>query len=111
MFFDESKIRRVLMNLLKNSSEAIEEKGEIRIVASLTANWLQISLIDNGPGVAEDIRPELFKPFVTQGKTHGTGLGLAICKKLVQEHGGRLEFIPIQPQGARFDIRLPQSMK
>jgi signal transduction histidine kinase len=111
VFFDESKIRRVLMNLLKNSSEAIEEKGEIRIVASLTANWLQISLIDNGPGVAEDIRPELFKPFVTQGKTHGTGLGLAICKKLVQEHGGRLEFIPIQPQGARFDIRLPQSMK
>lgn len=109
--FDENKIRRVLLNLLKNSSEALTDKGEIRIVASMSAGWLQISLIDDGPGIPEEIRGELFKPFVSYGKTHGTGLGLAICKKIVQEHKGRLEFIPVQPHGSRFDIRLPQTMK
>ncbi|HNZ06546.1 MAG: cyclic nucleotide-binding domain-containing protein [Candidatus Cloacimonetes bacterium] len=109
--FDENKIKRVLLNLLKNSSEALTDKGEIRIVASLSAGWLQISLIDDGPGIPEEIRNDLFKPFVTSGKAHGTGLGLAICKKILQEHKGRLEYIPVQPHGARFDIRIPQSMK
>ncbi|MBM4404507.1 MAG: HAMP domain-containing histidine kinase, partial [Candidatus Cloacimonetes bacterium] len=50
----------------------------------------------------------LFEPFVTEGKSHGTGLGLAICRKIVNEHKGRLEFQPNQPQGTRFDIRIPQ---
>jgi len=107
--FDGGKIRRVLLNLLKNSSEALTDKGEIRIVASLSAGWLQISLIDDGPGIPDEIRGDLFKPFVSFGKSHGTGLGLAICKKLVLEHRGRLEFIPIEPHGSRFDIRLPQN--
>ncbi|MDZ4182671.1 MAG: ATP-binding protein, partial [Candidatus Cloacimonadaceae bacterium] len=100
-----------MLNLLKNSSEALTEDGEIRIIASLSSNWLQISLIDNGPGIPEPIRAELFKPFITYGKSHGTGLGLAICKKLVQEHRGRLEYIPVQPHGSRFDIRIPQNVK
>ena len=77
----------------------------------MSAGWLQISLIDDGPGIPEEIRNDLFKPFVTSGKAHGTGLGLAICKKILQEHKGRLEYIPVQPHGARFDIRIPQSMK
>ncbi len=109
--FDESKIRRVLLNLLKNSSEALEDGGEIRITTNLSSNWLQISILDNGPGIPASIRNELFKPFVTHGKTHGTGLGLAICKKILNEHEGRLEYIPLQPQGSRFDIRIPQTIK
>ncbi|MDP3113461.1 MAG: ATP-binding protein [Candidatus Cloacimonadaceae bacterium] len=109
--FDEGKIRRVILNLLKNSSEALTETGEIKIIASLSSNWLQISLIDNGPGIPEPIQADLFKPFITLGKSHGTGLGLAICKKLVQEHRGRLEYIPVQPHGSRFDIRIPQNVK
>jgi signal transduction histidine kinase len=109
--FDENKIRRVVLNLLKNASEALEEQGNIRLSAVLSSNWLQISVMDDGPGIPPSIRSDLFKPFVTYGKTHGTGLGLAICKKIVQEHGGRLEYIPQQPQGTRFDIRIPQNLK
>ncbi len=109
--FDETKIRRVLLNLLRNSSEAIGETGEIKIVTNYSSNWLQISIIDDGPGVSEKIKDELFKPFITEGKEHGTGLGLAICKKLVQEHRGRMEYIPVKPHGARFDIRIPQTAK
>ena len=109
--FDENKIRRVLMNLVKNASEAINTEGEIKLSASIAAGWLQISVIDNGPGVPLKIRSELFQPFVTDGKIHGTGLGLAICKKLISEHKGRLEYIPVEPHGSRFDIRIPQTLK
>jgi len=109
--FDESKIRRVVINLVKNSSEALQEKGEIKITASMASSWLQISVEDSGPGVPESIVENLFMPFVSQGKPNGTGLGLAICQKLVDEHNGRLEYKPRKPHGSRFDIRLPQNLK
>lgn len=111
VYFDEGKIRRVLINLIKNASEAVVSDGEIKLMASLSSGWLQISVCDNGPGISPKIRDDLFKPFVSEGKVHGTGLGLAICKKLVQEHRGRLEYIPLEPHGSRFDIRIPQSVK
>ena len=110
-YFDEGKIRRVLINLIKNAMEAITGEGNIKIISNISSGWLQISVIDNGPGVPEKLREELFQPFVTDGKTQGTGLGLAICKKLVQEHNGRLEYIPVEPNGSRFDIRIPQVTK
>lgn len=110
VYFDEERIRRVIINLIRNSSEALEDNGEIRITASLASNWLQISVTDNGPGIPESIVPDLFKPFVTYGKPNGTGLGLPICEKIVQEHSGRMEFYPVKPHGARFDIRIPQNL-
>ncbi|PKN76014.1 MAG: histidine kinase [Candidatus Cloacimonetes bacterium HGW-Cloacimonetes-2] len=109
--FDETKIKRVILNLLKNSTEAMGDSGEIKITTNFSSNWLQISLIDNGPGISDKIKDNLFKPFVSDGKPNGTGLGLAICKKLVQEHKGRLEYIPVKPHGSRFDIRIPQIAK
>ncbi|HNX37199.1 MAG TPA: ATP-binding protein [Candidatus Cloacimonadota bacterium] len=109
--FDETKIKRVLLNLLKNASEAIAEQGSIKITTNYAANWLQISVMDDGPGIPPKIRDDIFKPFISEGKPHGTGLGLAICKKLVQEHRGRLEYIPVKPHGCRFDIRIPQTAK
>ncbi len=111
VYFDEGKIRRVVLNLVKNSSEAIPEGGSINLSARAQSGWLQISVIDNGPGLPENIRQNLFKPFFSEGKAHGTGLGLAICQKLVKEHQGRLEYIPVETGGARFDIRLPQNYK
>ena len=109
--FDETKIKRVILNLIKNSSEAIPETGTIKVITNLASNWLQISVIDDGCGIPEKLRDELFKPFISHGKPHGTGLGLAICKKLVQEHKGRLEYMPVQPHGSRFVIRIPQLAK
>lgn len=108
VYFDENKIRRVILNLLKNASEAIADAGSIQINATLQAGWLQISIVDDGSGIPEHLHERLFEPFVTEGKSHGTGLGLAICRKIVNEHKGRLEFQPNQPQGTRFDIRIPQ---
>jgi signal transduction histidine kinase len=111
VYFDATKIRRVLMNLIKNSSEAIQTDGEIKILATTSSGWLQISVIDDGPGVPPAIRDKIFQPFVSEGKENGTGLGLPICRKLVQEHSGRLEYIPLTSGGSRFDIRIPQTIK
>lgn len=111
VYIDEAKIRRVLMNLIKNAGEAINTDGEIKITATIASGWLQISVIDDGPGVPPRLREDIFRPFITSGKAHGTGLGLPICRKLVQEHRGRLEYIPIEQGGSRFDIRIPQTIK
>ncbi len=108
VFFDESKIRRVLGNLIKNSSEAIENNGFIHIDARFEDKVLYFVVSDNGYGISEHIRANLFSPFLSEGKPSGTGLGLAISKKLISEHKGTIEYEPNQPQGTIFTIKLPQ---
>lgn len=106
--FDDSKIRRVLHNLMKNSSEALTTNGHIGLDARLEDNFLVITVTDSGPGLSEHIKANLFSPFQTEGKPHGTGLGLAITRKLVNEHKGTIEYKPNEPCGSIFIIRLPQ---
>lgn len=108
VWLDDSKIRRVLVNLLKNSSEAMSKKGYIRIDAILEDEELTLVVSDNGPGLSEHMKTNLFSPFLSEGKTHGTGLGLAITQKLVHEHRGTLEYKPNEPHGVIFIIRIPQ---
>lgn len=106
--FDESKIRRVLVNLLKNSYEAMKEKGIIRLDSLMDGNQLVFIVSDTGQGIPERIKANLFSPFQSEGKSQGTGLGLAITRKLVHEHKGTIEYKPNEPQGTIFIIKLPQ---
>ena len=66
---------------------------------------LEFSVIDNGPGVPEDMLPYLFDPFVTS-KTNGTGLGLALVAKIIGDHGGVIE-CESQPRRTAFRILMP----
>ncbi len=70
------------------------------------AHYVLLSLQDNGPGIPEDLLPQLFEPYVTS-KRKGTGLGLAIVKKIVEEHGGTLSAGNLEPKGAMINIRFP----
>jgi signal transduction histidine kinase len=67
---------------------------------------LELLVEDDGPGIPEDIRGELFKPFFTTRK-YGTGLGLAIVKRTVEEHGGSVRVGNSSMGGALFALRLP----
>jgi len=108
VWFDEGKLRRVLINLMKNSSEAMTINAYIRLDARLEDDTLLLVVSDNGPGIPEHIKANLYSPFQSEGKTLGTGLGLAITQKLVHEHNGTIEYRPNEPQGTIFFIRLPQ---
>ena len=101
---DEQLLRQLLFNLLLNAIQAVEPKGEIHIIAhNHGASVGSLEVLDNGPGVPDHQRLEIFKPYFT---THekGTGLGLAVVQQIVLAHGWEIECLPNQPKGANFRI-------
>ncbi|MCX7086293.1 MAG: ATP-binding protein [Methylococcales bacterium] len=107
---DPVSIRQVLHNLIKNALEAIGAEGVIEInvhqVLKNNADFLEIALYDNGPGIKEDQLEKIFEPYVTT-KAKGTGLGLAIVKKIIEDHGGAIWVDTGRKVGAGFIIQLP----
>jgi signal transduction histidine kinase len=107
-WFDFAKLGRVFSNLLKNACEAVApESGRVRVVAVGANNHVEISVSDNGSGIPEKIRDDVFQPFVTSGKADGTGLGLAVVEKIVLDHGGRVAVESTGSQGTTFKLVLP----
>ena len=109
---DPVGIRQVLHNLLKNALEAIGAHGLIEIslhkVRKNNADFIEIALYDNGPGIKDEQIEKIFEPYVTT-KAKGTGLGLAIVKKIIEEHGGAIWIDTSRKGGAGFIIQLPAS--
>ena len=106
---DESKLKRVIMNLVNNAVEALLDykvaQPRIDISSKTDKNQVIITIRDNGPGISADIIKTLFDPFVTKKKANGTGLGLAIVKQYVTAHGGEIKVE--NGNGAVFTIELP----
>jgi two-component system, NtrC family, sensor kinase len=106
---DESKLRRVISNLVNNAADVLHDNSvadaTIHISAWIDDKNVMISISDNGPGIPKEIMSTLFEPFVTQNKTNGTGLGLAIVKQYVNAHGGKITVS--NNKGALFTITLP----
>ena len=101
---DEQLLRQALFNLVLNAIQAVPANGEIRIRASKrNTEEAFIEISDNGPGVPQANRAEIFKPYFT---THpeGTGLGLSVVQQIVQAHGWDIECLPNEPSGALFRI-------
>lgn len=103
---DRQLLGEVIANLLANAIEAQDRAARVVLGARAQGKtgivlWVE----DDGPGIPEDRRAEVFKPFVTTKGT-GTGLGLAICRKTVEEHGGTIRVESSSSGGARFVIHL-----
>jgi len=105
--FDEGKIKRVLFNLARNAREAMGESGHYRIVFDSDGDDLVIRCTDDGPGIPEAIRGRLFDAFVSTRQGGNSGLGLAIVRKLMDEHGGSVDFETEVGEGTTFILRLP----
>ena len=105
------QIHQVLVNLIRNAIEAlagIEHEGrrvEIR-TRRLAGGQVEVSVADNGPGIPETLRQELFEPFVSS-KDNGMGLGLSISRSIIQAHGGELQVESSAGQGTVFRFDLP----
>ena len=110
LYVDEIQIQQILVNLVKNSLDAISEAGmtggriEIRIRES--GPVVEISVIDNGPGVSVADQDKLFDSFFTT-KPKGVGLGLSICKSISAAHGGNLRYRQGDISGSTFTLSLP----
>ncbi len=109
---DPGRMRQVLINLIKNALEAGEPEQLVQLqvnshcVQESACQFVEIDLMDDGPGFPEAMLGTLFEPYVTS-KVKGTGLGLAIVKKIIEEHGGMIWASNASPRGARMLIRLP----
>src|SRR5581483_2066820 len=102
-----SRMERAFVNLVGNAVEAMPEGGEVRIMASVDDGSVLVEVQDSGPGIAPEIRSQLFQPFVSAGKRNGLGLGLALSRQTVLEHGGDMWVESVAGRGARFSFRLP----
>jgi two-component system nitrogen regulation sensor histidine kinase GlnL len=118
---NRDKLVQAFLNLIKNAAEAIDSRDQGRIILqtafrpgvrltvpgsnSRISLPLMIQVEDNGPGVPEHLKPNLFDPFVTTKRT-GTGLGLALVAKIISDHGGIIE-CESEPKRTLFRVLLP----
>ena len=107
-YFDEGKMRRVVVNIARNARQALGERGSFRWRLSRSADDLVFTLSDDGPGIPIEIRDRVFELFSTMGKEEGTGLGLAIVKQIVDDHEGTIELETESGVGTTFTISIPQ---
>src|SRR6185295_3979145 len=106
---DKIQIQQVLINLIRNSVEAMQgvERRELTVAtAPADAGFAQVSVLDTGPGLSEDVANRLFTPFVTT-KAKGMGIGLTISQSIIEAHGGRIWAEPNAGSGAAFHFLLP----
>ena len=110
LYVDDIQIQQIMVNLIKNSLDAINEAGQndgqIEIHIRKEGQEVLVSVTDNGPGVPEIHRPRLFDSFFTT-KPKGVGLGLSICKSIAGAHGGTLRHEQPGEGGSRFTLSLP----
>ncbi len=105
---DSGQIHQVVVNLILNSLQAIDGPGVVRVEVGRADHSATVAVIDNGRGIAPEHLPNIFRPFYTT-KGNGTGLGLSLARRIVEDHGGRIEVISQPGHGSRFTVFLPLS--
>ncbi|MFT3894812.1 MAG: response regulator [Anaerolineales bacterium] len=105
-----SQIQQIFFNLILNALDAMPGGGEIKISARAVDNGIEMIFQDNGPGIPEDKRTNIFEPFYST-KEGGTGLGLTVSYNIVTSHGGTLDLIDGEEPGACFRLFLPMGDK
>jgi len=101
---DEGLIRQALLNILLNAIQATPVKGKITIESKQNNKYIQLHIIDTGPGFSQDVLLHLFEPFYTT-KDEGSGLGLAITKRIIDGHKGRIYAKNSEPHGAEITLK------
>lgn len=112
---DPSLMHQAMMNLMGNAVEAVSrETGTVTVSARYreatkpgTLPWVEVAVIDNGPGIPPDRMKWIFEPFHTTKGLRGTGLGLAVTKQIIAEHGGKIRVESAPDIGSTFRVALP----
>jgi two-component system NtrC family sensor kinase len=109
---NSNQLRQVLLNLVLNAGQAMAD-SPVRQLTVTTARaaegGVELRVADTGPGIAEEVRAKLFKPFfTTKRRGQGTGLGLSVSRSIIEAHRGTIRVESAPGQGATFIIRLPE---
>ena len=106
---DRVQIQQVLINLMRNAIEAMRDSERKQLTVRtrpIAGSRMEVEVEDTGPGISEEIAPQLFQPFVTS-KPHGMGIGLSISRRIIESHGGELTVRRNAAGGATFAFSLP----
>jgi len=103
---DRDQMNQAVYNVIKNSLQAVERRGILRIRTDMDESHVLVSFTDTGGGISAENLSRIFEPYFTT-KTTGTGLGLLIVRRIVREHGGELSIESSEGKGLTLTIRLP----
>jgi len=104
---DLQLLKRVLINLVTNSVQAMPNGGKLTLTGQTTPeSQVSLSVQDTGIGIPEAIKNRIFTPLFTT-KPRGQGFGLAVCKRVMEAHGGTISFESQEGKGAKFTIQFP----
>ena len=104
--FDSDKLKQAFMNVVLNAIEAMPQGGELKVATLTTEHNICIKVSDTGVGIRAEDLADIFEPFFT-GKAKGTGLGLANVKRVLEEHGGRVDIKSRLGEGTEVSLWLP----
>ena len=105
---EQARLQQVFLNLINNAIDAIEKNGFIQVTSKREANFIEIKIADNGPGISEENRNKVFEPFFTTKKAgSGTGLGLWVSYDIIKKLGGEITLTNEKGKGSTFIVRVP----
>jgi signal transduction histidine kinase len=107
VLIDPKRLPHVFYNLIQNAAHAMPSGGKVLFRFSVNDKEMVTEVEDTGKGIAPEIANRLFEPFATYGKAQGTGLGLSICKKIIEDHRGKISAHSEPGRGAIFTFTLP----
>lgn len=105
---DENQIMQTLHNLIRNAADSMPHGGALGLKTGRDGDLVCLTISDSGTGIPPDVLEQIFEPFFTT-KPDGTGLGLAVSKKIIDDHGGRIEVQSQAGKGTIFRLLLPIS--
>ena len=111
---DQRRVAQVVANLVANAIKYSPDGGEVSLSAEQRDGHVAVSVKDDGIGIPEESRHEVFLPFVrleSNADAEGTGLGLAISRRIIRRHGGELDFVSVPGKGSTFSFVLPRESR
>jgi signal transduction histidine kinase len=103
---DRERLRRAFINVIRNAYQACEGAGEIRIEVLVREHCREVTISDDGPGIAAEKIEEICQPFFTT-REKGSGLGLALTRQIIEQHGGALSIESVVGKGTTVRFSLP----
>lgn len=116
VYADRNRLVQVIVNLLSNAMKFSPAGGKVTIETTQTDGWFQCRVSDEGRGIPEEFRKQIFEPFrqvdaKDAATKKGTGLGLTISRTIVEQHGGTIGVDSVEGQGSTFWVKIPASEK